>query len=149
MIAELEAACEVPRPTEMERLFLNWTEAAEMLRGGMSIGSHTHTHAVLAKLPMEKQIEELATSRRILEENLGRTIDTLSYPVGGPTAFSKTTMRAATEAGYKGAFSDYGGFNHYTGTDPLDIRRNPIDDTALFRFRFQLALGASTGRYWV
>ena len=146
MIAALEDACEVSSPVGAERLFLNWEEASEMLEGGMSIGSHTHTHCVLAKLPYEVQVQELRTSRTILEERLRTKIASLAYPVGGPAAFSASTMSAASDAGYQIAFSNYGGFNYLRRVNRFDIRRNSIDHgTTLCRFRLQCALGAVTG----
>ena len=146
MIAALEDACEVTSPVGVERLFLNWEEALEMLNGGMSIGSHTHTHSVLAKLPYEAQVDELRTSKTILEERLRTKIASLAYPVGGTTAFSERTMNAASDAGYRMAFSNYGGFNYPRTVNLFDIRRNSIDhETPLFRFRLQCALGTVAG----
>ena len=150
MIAALESAAEVASPVGSERTFLNWDEAAEMLKGGMSIGSHTHTHRLLEKLPFEEQLQELATSKKLLEERLRTEVISLAYPVGGATAYSRITMDAAAELGYKAAFSYYGGFNYPGRTDKFDIRRNAVDsDTTFFRFRFQLALGTVSGKYWI
>ena len=150
MIAALESAAEVASPVGSERTFLNWDEAAEMLKGGMSIGSHTHTHRLLEKLPFEEQLQELATSKKLLEERLRTEVISLAYPVGGATAYSSITMDAAAELGYKAAFSYYGGFNYPGRTDKFDIRRNAVDsDTTFFRFRFQLALGTVSGKYWI
>src|SRR5579863_7860685 len=43
-LAQIEEACDSPRPNGSERTFMNWEEAGAMIRGGMAIGSHTHRH---------------------------------------------------------------------------------------------------------
>jgi peptidoglycan/xylan/chitin deacetylase (PgdA/CDA1 family) len=149
MIAAIENACEVPSPVGSERMFLNWDEATEMLRGGMSIGSHTHTHNLLAKASYDEQVRELRTSKQILQARLGAKIASLAYPVGGLTAFSRETMDAASVAGFEAAFSNYGGFNIPGQTEPFDIRRNSVDfGTDLCRLRLQCTVGSLTRKYW-
>ena len=63
-IQELETACESSAPSSnAARCFMNWDEAREMQHGGMAFGSHTHTHEILSKLPVERQLEEARQSR--------------------------------------------------------------------------------------
>ena len=148
MIVALQNGAEVAPAIESERTFLNWEEAAAMLKGGMSIGSHTHTHPVLQRLPLEEQCAELARSKQLLEERLHTEVISLAYPVGGPAAYSRSTMDAAKELGYRAAFSYRSGFNYPGQTNHYEIRRNAVDsDTTLSRFRLQLACGAMSGRY--
>ena len=59
-----------------------------MARGGMTVGSHTCSHELLSTLSEQQQLDELVTSKRLLEERVGRTITALSYPVGLPESFS-------------------------------------------------------------
>ena len=139
------AACEVDEPTG--RVFMNWAEAAEMLRGGMDIGSHTHNHYLLARLPLEAQYEELRLSRSILEGHLGGQIDSLAYPVGSRNAL---TYQALEQAGYRIAFSGYGRVNVPGSIDRYEVRRYGVeDDLAYDRFRFTTAVAGLTGRYWL
>jgi peptidoglycan/xylan/chitin deacetylase (PgdA/CDA1 family) len=147
-LAMLERVCEVTIPTQAEeRQFLSWEEALEMQRGGMGIGSHTHSHRILASLGRDEQRSELETSRRHLLERGLTAADFIAYPVGGPDAFSETTKREAKAAGFRVAFSNYGGTNLRGRVDPLDVRRIGIgvtEDTAQLRFR--LAASATAGR---
>ena len=72
----------------------------------IEIGSHTRTHAVLPKLPIEKQSDEIGMSRKQLSEMLGRQIDGFSYPNG---ALSDQTLKLVQELGYSYAcMSDSG-----------------------------------------
>jgi peptidoglycan/xylan/chitin deacetylase (PgdA/CDA1 family) len=150
---ELMQACGVIDCTPCEsRLFLDWNEAREMLCEGMAIGSHTHTHRVLAKLSRETQLEELSRSKAILQGALGADrgdIRTLAYPVGGPADFSEETRWALEQAGYRAAFSYYGGINHRATFDRFDLRRVSIEaGTPSARFRMQLTIAPLANGYW-
>jgi peptidoglycan/xylan/chitin deacetylase (PgdA/CDA1 family) len=137
----LETATGVARPgAHNERCFLNWDEAREMQAAGMSFGSHTHTHEVLAGLKYERQVEELETSREILESRLGERINALAYPIGKPETFSNDTSRALRAAGYDMAFSFYSGLNRPGNIRPFDVLRGSVDSDSRARFRLRTAL---------
>jgi peptidoglycan/xylan/chitin deacetylase (PgdA/CDA1 family) len=131
-----------------ERLFLNWDEAREMLRGGMDIASHTHTHRILSKLSEEEQYREAHESRRILEEQLRIRVEAMAYPVGLPSSFSSETAAAIKRAEYRAGFSYYGGVNRAGNIRPFDILRVGIGPTAPERFRLRAALTRLTGKDW-
>jgi peptidoglycan/xylan/chitin deacetylase (PgdA/CDA1 family) len=130
------------------RRFLNWDEAREMISGGMTIGSHTHTHHVLSQLGPDQQRRELAQSRILLREQLGIEADTLTYPVGGSSSISDQTHVFAREAGYRVAFTCYGGTNARGSTHPYSIKRVNVEDQSWCRFRVQAAMCRVTGKYW-
>jgi peptidoglycan/xylan/chitin deacetylase (PgdA/CDA1 family) len=132
------------------RRFLDWNEAQAMITGGMTIGSHCHSHRVLNQLTLDQQRHELAYSRQHLQERLGVTIDSVAYPVGLRNSFSDQTERLAREAGYRLAFSYYG------GTNPAGLHSNPYDvkrigvfaQKSQLRFRVQATNWRATGHYW-
>jgi hypothetical protein len=130
------------------RRFLNWDEAREMSRGGMAIGSHTHSHIVLSQLEPDRQLEELSHSRSILREQLGAEADALAYPVGGRASFTQRTQQLARDAGYRAAFSKYGGTNLRGKTTSLDVNRNAIDGQSWARFRARTTVCRSIGTCW-
>jgi peptidoglycan/xylan/chitin deacetylase (PgdA/CDA1 family) len=146
-IRELEAACGFKRPADSsERCFLNWDEAREMQRNGMSFGSHTRSHEILSKLPYARQLDELKESRRILEAELGRPIDTLAYPVGQRNTFNDETFKALAEARYAAAFSFYSGANVPGKINPYDVLRGGADSEDRASFRLRVALLAAARR---
>jgi peptidoglycan/xylan/chitin deacetylase (PgdA/CDA1 family) len=115
----------------------------------MAIGSHTHSHEILSRLSASDQFQELAESRRILQEKLNIPADTLAFPVGGRTAFTADTLGALKRAGYKAGFSFYGGVNLAGQTNRFNMLRMPADrdpgqGNAVFRLRARLA--AASGR---
>jgi peptidoglycan/xylan/chitin deacetylase (PgdA/CDA1 family) len=130
------------------RLFLSWDDAREMIKGGMVIGSHSHSHTVLSQLAPERQYEELSGSRAILKEQLGVEADVLAYPVGGRISFTDQTRKLAREAGYRAAFSFYGGINLPGKTLPYDVNRIGIINQSRSRFRAQTAVCRFTRKYW-
>jgi peptidoglycan/xylan/chitin deacetylase (PgdA/CDA1 family) len=143
----LEQACGVSIPhSAVERQFMNWQEAAEMARAGMAIGSHTHRHELLAKLSPEEQFKEVDQSRRMIEDRLRVHVDSIAYPVGSRTSFSAATWEALERAGYRTAFSYYGGANL-----PKQIRRFDVLRIGVYRelsfsgFRVGLSTAAVTG----
>ncbi len=145
----LEKACKSSRPLgDAERCFLNWDEARQMQQAGMAFGSHTHTHEILSKLPGERQREEACVSREILQNELRRSIDALAYPVGAPHTFSEDTIETLRQAGYRSAFSFYGGLNRPGTMRRFDLRRCGIDRQSQQRFRLQTAVKTFTGSRW-
>jgi peptidoglycan/xylan/chitin deacetylase (PgdA/CDA1 family) len=130
LLEELSRSCGVPFPAkELQRQqFMTWDQAKEVSRHGISIGSHTHTHRVLARLEEPAQQWELRESKAALERHLGQPVDTIAYPVGRYGNFTSATMRIAGECGYKAAFSFRTGENERAAINPYDIRRISAGD---------------------
>lgn len=90
------------------RGWVSWKDLDEMRRGGMEIGSHTMTHANLAETARDEALEELVSSRKLIEDNLGIRVKFLSLPGGyrGPLIAA-----LAAEAGYAGVCGSEFGYN--------------------------------------
>lgn len=78
---------------------LNWHNLKDLVDAGFEIGSHTHTHPDLTKVPENRLREELLKSKETLEDRLGVRVQLVSYPFG---RFSKKVKDVASECGYKG-----------------------------------------------
>jgi peptidoglycan/xylan/chitin deacetylase (PgdA/CDA1 family) len=146
-IEEIAESCGVKAPSAVDPpLFLDWKQAIEMVRGGMSIGSHTVSHEILSKQSPNDQYKELEKSKRILSERLEVDIHSFAYPVGTRSTFSMESLRAAEMAGYKVAFSFYGGINRTKNFNRFNILRVPVDnETTIPMFRFRIAAAGTTG----
>jgi len=148
-ITELESACGGRRPNSGgERCFMDWDEVQQMIAGGMAIGGHTHTHRLLGRLPAGEQLQELTECRQALRAKAGITVETMAYPVGSHTSFTSQTKSLAAQAGYRAAFSYYGGINRPDRFDPFDVRRVAVDWSSLERFTMQTTFAALANRYW-
>jgi len=82
---------------------LTWTMLREMRAAGMTIGSHSKTHAFLCNESEQRVHAEAAESRNALDKNLGIRADWFAYPGG---SFNRTVVRAVAAAGYRFAFTD-------------------------------------------
>ena len=83
------------------------------------IGTHGYSHKKLSTLDKAQQHTELQKSKIVLEELIGKEVNTLSYPHG---SFNQDTISIAKELGYKSAASSIKGFNNIK-TDPFKLRR--------------------------
>lgn len=121
--------------------WMTWDMIREMSGGGMDFGAHTVTHPILANLTAEEQGVELSESRLRLERQLGRSVTSLSYPVGKRESFNDDTRAALSHHGFDWAFSYYGGHSSGAGIDRFDIPRVAVEsDVSLADFRSFCAL---------
>jgi hypothetical protein len=146
-LREISSATGTGDERPCERLFIDKAELKEMSENGMAIGSHTHSHPLLSHLCPERQLEEVSVSKQMLEQDLGIEIQSLAYPVGAPDSFNEQTQEALRKAGYRIAFSFYGGKNIAGKTGRYDVRRHHVgvgDGEPLFKVRTSTAaiLGA-------
>jgi len=81
--------------------FLNWDEVGEMSKHKISFGGHTKNHVYLPSV-VKKDIlwDEIAGSKKAIEEHIGISVDYFCYPLGG---FTEEAERLIEKAGYKGA----------------------------------------------
>jgi len=61
----------------------------------IEIGAHTVTHPMLSELPTDQQRSEIQQSKSNLEELIGRSVTSFSYPHGAYTAATNTMVHAA------------------------------------------------------
>lgn len=92
---------------------LDWEMLTEMGDTGITIGSHTRSHALLTLEEPAKIHEEVDGSRRILQERLGRAIHHFAYPDG---RFSAQIVAEVKKAGYR---FGYGVCEHRDAAEPL------------------------------
>ena len=149
-LTDLVRACASPLRNETDgRLFLDWEEAREMLAAGMSFGSHTHNHELLARQSESAQRSEVIRSREIIRANLGIRCDALAFPVGSPTSFSAVTQKVLEDAGYRTAFSYYGGVNKPGRIDRFNVLRIPTcPELGIDGYRLRGLISATLARAW-
>ncbi len=102
---------------------LTWEMLREMQQSGlMTIGSHTVTHPMLAKIPMEQVEKELLASRERIQVMMGMTPRHFSYPHSSTT---REMEQAVRQVGYSTATIGYGG-SIRRGADAYMLNRNYI-----------------------
>jgi peptidoglycan/xylan/chitin deacetylase (PgdA/CDA1 family) len=126
---------------------LTWEQIREMSNAGVDIQSHALSHPFLTKRKHRNMSDEqyatwlrkeLAESKRILEKETGKKVQSIAYPYGD---YDDRVAEAAGKAGYTAALTcDFGPVRK--GSDPLRMKRFVIDDQMDFA-EFREYLGAS------
>ena len=93
----------------------------QLAAGGLiELGTHTRFHPMLPRLSLERQREEIVSSKHELDGILGRKIEGFAYPNGRATPDAKRIVR---EAGFS-----------YACTSLHDVVRRGSDLHELTRF---------------
>jgi peptidoglycan/xylan/chitin deacetylase (PgdA/CDA1 family) len=151
-LKELSATAhvDVDEQSQSRALFMSWDQVRDLSDSGtgFSIASHAHTHQKLASLDEQSQCRELALSKQILEQQLGRNVHALAYPYGWPGTYNDITKTAARKAGYQVAFCSRPGVNRAGNVDRFEVNRLGVgsgDSVPILRARAALfsALGRS------
>jgi len=90
-------------------LILNRTGLPQLAASGMSVGAHSISHPILARMSEELAWHEVSESKRVLEQALGQTVWAFGYPFGNGSTVSARDMHFAKRAGYRCAFMNIGG----------------------------------------
>lgn len=122
---ELSESLEVLTPSlEIQgNQLMSWEQIKEVSSNGISIGSHTHDHVILSRQTLGDLRFQVKKSKDILEEQLGRDVKSIAYPVGGYNHFDIETKRISESLGFKLGFSFLTGVNRFDRIDPFDVRR--------------------------
>lgn len=102
-----------------EKPLMSEADWGAWLAGGMDVGSHTRTHADLNELDLVQAREQIADSKRELENTLSCEVRHFCYPYG---RFGVEHSRMAREAGYVTATTTRRGRVH-AGDDLMTLRR--------------------------
>ncbi len=113
---------------------LTWEQIRIMRDSGLiSFGSHTLNHPYLVDVTsLEELKKELIGSRRVLEEKLGRPVNTFCYPGGG---FNQRVRQAVIDAGYTAAVASNPG-KRFANDDLFALKRLRISENAANLFVF-------------
>jgi len=105
--------------------FLTWDQVKEMEKYNFMAGAHTRHHAYLPRLSLAKAQDEIAGSKKVIEDHLGHKIDYFCYPSGG---FNEDIERLVKDAGYKAAATTNRGKGKYN-LDLYALKRIHMNNT--------------------
>jgi len=104
VIRELAACYHVDIAAFCAELCMDWEELERLAADPLvTIGAHTVSHPMLAKLPAEAVRSEMDMSRSIIEAALSVRPQHLSYPIGDRTSAGPREFAIAAELGFKTA----------------------------------------------
>lgn len=94
-------------------LCLGWDELGQLARHRLAtIGAHTVSHPILAKLTARGALEEMDAGASRIGEMIGARPTHFSYPVGGPDAAAAREFAMAREVGFGTAVTTRPGVLH-------------------------------------
>jgi len=140
------AADRVCRPLHSEvqysHEYLTWPECAEMVRAGMTIGSHTCSHARLRSLTEQEALHQLIESKCAVEVHLGVQCLHFACPWGHPgvDVDLERDPALAERAGYASLVTTQRGANRQ-GACVFRLRRDQLQanwSTAQLRYFLSL-----------
>jgi len=136
MVDALAQRCAVALPND---LMMTSGQVCELRDGGMSIGGHTCSHPILARLDEGAARDEIVENKSRLERMLGQAIELFAYPNGKPGAdYLARDVGLVREAGYRFAVSTSPGVAR-RDCDPFQIPRFTPWDRTQFRFGIRMA----------
>ena len=106
--------------------FLTWDEVRTMQKDGISFGAHTKNHVHLDSIKSYEVLwDEIAGSKKLIEQNINTPVYYFSYPYGG---FNENVKATVKKAGFKGACTTNIGPNRYV-KDIYALKRTRIKDS--------------------
>lgn len=119
---------------------MNWNDIRQLGTAGFIIGSHSHTHPMLASLQQESEITgELKISAQRIKTETGKAPLTISYPIG---SFDERVMRLSKEQGYKYGLAVEQKYFSYP-SNSMSIPRVELYQEGWWKIKLHL-----TGNYW-
>jgi peptidoglycan/xylan/chitin deacetylase (PgdA/CDA1 family) len=117
---------------------------------GITVGAHTCSHPILARLNARDQARELVESKGLIEAITRVKCDQFAYPNGGPGDFSAGTRERVIDAGYRCAFTTVKR-RVSQGDDRFEIPRCTITHNHVTLGEFSSELGGLPGtlRSWL
>ncbi|VAW58683.1 Polysaccharide deacetylase [hydrothermal vent metagenome] len=120
---------------------LQWRQIVEMGENQIEFGSHTVSHPVLSSLSAHELTQELVQSKTVIEQQLGKSVDTIAYPVGGEDEFNQSVIDECKKASYILGISYSPGIEKLPLRDMYRIKRLHVERyTNIHRFKAMLAL---------
>jgi peptidoglycan/xylan/chitin deacetylase (PgdA/CDA1 family) len=127
VIKRLAEACRVNTwPGDKDRPMLSWEEVREMSMHGVSFGSHTMSHPVLSAIPMSEVQREIGESKRIIEEQIQKTITTFAYPYGKKEDYTDEVTKILIDEGFEYACTTTVGYEQFPVATPLKLKRRGV-----------------------
>jgi peptidoglycan/xylan/chitin deacetylase (PgdA/CDA1 family) len=118
------AFLETGRPFPNGGTPLSWGALRDAVTTGLvDVGSHTHSHALLDRVPPEQIDDELDRSIGLIGERVGVTAEHFAYPKAVPGSQAATM---AVHARFRSAALAGTRVNRYGATDRYRLARSPI-----------------------
>jgi peptidoglycan/xylan/chitin deacetylase (PgdA/CDA1 family) len=130
------AACPAELPGD---LMLTTDQLRELARAGVTIGAHTSTHPILARVDDQEARREIEEGRRQLASRIAQPIELFAYPNGKPgTDFLPRDVELVRQAGFTAAVTTARGVAR-AAADVMQLPRFTPWDRSSARFGVRMA----------
>lgn len=107
---------------------LAWEEARRLSRENVEFGAHTRTHPILSSIQDKDEMhEEIAGSKRRLEQELGAPILHFCYPNGRTSDIGPEVLQHTRACGFQTGVTTERGMNRLSEAKSLALRRIGVD----------------------
>jgi peptidoglycan/xylan/chitin deacetylase (PgdA/CDA1 family) len=86
-------------------LYMTWNQVRQLARRGVDMGAHTENHPILTKISIERVKNEFASSKKLIMEKTGQSVESFAYPNGLSSDFNNEIVDIVREEGFKVAFT--------------------------------------------
>lgn len=122
---------------------LTWKEIEDMSKNNIEIGAHTVTHLDLRKADSQTARNEVAESKKQIEEHIKKTVTQFSYPFG---RCSPKTVDLVRSLGFKTIVGDLGNAETPKSPNGNVLKRIQVD-SSVSQVLFKALLTKAT--YWL
>ncbi len=123
MLAEVDSIERQTGSQGPDRAVLTWEQLRAVAKAGVTLAPHTHTHPLLDRLSTRQVLEEIQTSRYVLNFETGNCPPVFAYPSGH---YDDSIVAALEAENFALAFTTVRGLNKLGGEHPLKFRRNNV-----------------------
>lgn len=127
-------------PPRRQALMMTPDQIRDLLAAGMELGAHTHRHPILAAMPDDAALADIAEGKAALEAITGRRATLFAYPNGKPeTDYNQRHVEMVRALGFDAAVSTVPG-TAGPDSDPWRLPRYTPWQQDSARFLMRLAL---------
>jgi peptidoglycan/xylan/chitin deacetylase (PgdA/CDA1 family) len=127
-------------------LFLTWNDICHILKSELvDIGSHTISHPRLSDIDLTNAIDEIKTSKMLIEKNTGINITSFCYPDG---KVNDSIIQIVRDSKYLTGTTTLNGFNT-VHTDPFQLRRIGGENIPNFMFAMKITSLPNKFKLWL
>lgn len=107
---------------EASARIMSGTMLRTVRQGNIEIGAHTMSHPHLPHIPVERQEQEIALSKTMLEDTIGEAVSSFAYPYG---SYDAPVRDLVMGAGFETAVTINRGLANWAA-NPFEIPRKAI-----------------------
>ena len=140
----VQVLAERSRVAAPSNLMMSSDQVCGLLQTGMSVGAHTCSHPILAKLNSSDTFDEISRNKKVLENLTGQEVRLFAYPNGKPDIdYTQASVDVVKACGFWAAVSTAWGAGH-VGSDRFQLPRFTPWDRTGWRFGLRVAQNLRT-----